>query len=69
MKKKLKYNPKFQVGDIVRFEGTGFQEHDLILRIEDLMKEPVYTVLTLENGKYDEDIYCDDYDKQSIKVA
>lgn len=69
MKKKIKYQPKFQIGDIVRFEGTNFVEHDLILDIGHFMKDPVYSVLTLDSGKFDEDVYCDDYDKQSVKVA
>jgi hypothetical protein len=68
--KKKKYQPKYQIGDIVKFQKiTGIIEHDLILGIGECLSEVVYSLLTLDSGKFDEDIYCDDYDKQSVKVA
>ena len=68
--KKKKYQPKYQIGDIVKFQTvTGTSEHDLILGIGECLNEVVYSVLTLDSGKFDEDVYCDDYDKQSVKVA
>lgn len=63
------YKPKYAVGDIVKFQGTGFYEHDLIIDVYKANGETLYNVLTLDFGRYDEDICCDDYDKQSIKVA
>jgi len=68
--KKKKYQPKYQIGDIVKFQTlTGISEFDLILDIGEYLEETVYSVLTLDSGRFDEDIYCDDYDKQSVKVA